>query len=71
MITASDEDGGQIGRLELPSPPIFDGMAIANGKLFITLEDGSVLCLTKGNESKVSKEDEAVGASSKRKKRRR
>ena len=45
-------------------------MAIANGKIFMALEDGSVLCLTKGNESNVSKEDEAVdtGARKKRKK---
>ena len=30
----------------LQSTPIYDGMAAAGGDLFITLRDGSVVCLS-------------------------
>jgi outer membrane protein assembly factor BamB len=31
--------------LKLDSPPVWDGMAAANGRLFLSAKDGSVLCL--------------------------
>jgi hypothetical protein len=34
-----------LARGELGSPPVFDGMAAAGGKLYITLEGGSVACM--------------------------
>jgi hypothetical protein len=39
------EDGRQLSELQLPSPPVWDGLAAANGKLYLTLMDGKVLCL--------------------------
>ncbi|MBF0197194.1 MAG: PQQ-binding-like beta-propeller repeat protein [Planctomycetes bacterium] len=40
----SAKDGKTVLNLELPAPPRFDGMAVANGKLYISCEDGRVLC---------------------------
>jgi len=37
--------------LPLDSPPIFDGMAAAGESLYISMQDGAVLCLS-GNLSK-------------------
>ncbi len=38
-------DGGKLSELRLDSPPVFDGMAAANGRLYISTMDGSVVCL--------------------------
>ena len=40
----SKEDGKLIREIELTSPPVFDGLASANKKLFVSCRDGSVLC---------------------------
>jgi outer membrane protein assembly factor BamB len=37
-------DGEPSFRLDLPAPPVWDGMASAYGKLFISLRDGTVAC---------------------------
>ena len=34
-----------IAEIKLDAAPIQDGLAIANGKLFVCLENGKVLCL--------------------------
>jgi len=41
-------DGRLLGTCKLASPPVFDGMASAYGKLYICLADGSVVCFSKG-----------------------
>ncbi len=41
----SAADGKQLGRVELPGPPRFDGMAAAGGRLYVVTDDGRVLCL--------------------------
>jgi hypothetical protein len=41
----SPDDGSVKADLKLEAPPIFDGMAAADGKLLVVLEDGSVKCL--------------------------
>ena len=41
----SAEDGEKIFELKLPSPPVWDGMASAYGRLYIALMDGSVACM--------------------------
>jgi hypothetical protein len=41
----SIDDGTAIAEYELPAPPIFDGMSAADGKLFISLNSGAVVCL--------------------------
>ena len=37
-------DGHQTARLDLSAPPTYDGLAIAGGRIFVSLQDGSLLC---------------------------
>jgi outer membrane protein assembly factor BamB len=47
VVAAYDTSGGKpMGIMPLESPPVFDGMAAAYGKVFVAQMDGSVLCLT-------------------------
>jgi len=39
------KDGKTLSELKLDALPVFDGMAAANGRLYVSLQDGSVLCL--------------------------
>ncbi len=41
----STKDGQKISDYKLDVPPLFDGMIAANGKLFISTMDGSIVCL--------------------------
>lgn len=41
------ETGEQGGTLELDSPPVWDGMVVARGKLFVATVDGRVKCFGK------------------------
>lgn len=43
----SDTDGSMLSELSLDSPPVFDGMISANGNLYISNMDGSIVCLRK------------------------
>ncbi len=46
ILCAVDKtDGRELAQRKLPSPPVFDGMIAAAGKLLIALKDGSVVCL--------------------------
>lgn len=45
LMAASIEDGKKLSAYHLESSPVFDGMAAANGRLFLAMLDGSVLCL--------------------------
>jgi len=45
LWAVSTADGSKLGRLRLKSPPVFDGMAAAGGKLYLVTIDGKVLCL--------------------------
>ena len=38
------EDGTTIAEYKLPAPPVFDGMAAAGSRLFVSLESGKVVC---------------------------
>jgi len=38
--------GEKLAEFALPSSPVFDGMIAANGQLFISLRDGSVVCFS-------------------------
>ena len=38
--------GGKLWRLDLSSPPVHDGLAVAaDGRIVVCLRDGSVLCI--------------------------
>jgi hypothetical protein len=41
-------DGRKLSELRLASPPVFDGMIASKQRLFISLMDGSVTCLSGG-----------------------
>ena len=47
LWTVSAADGKKLAEYELESPPVFDGMAAANGRLYISTRDGALLCLGK------------------------
>ena len=42
VIDASN--GDTLSEIKLPSPPVFNGAAAARGRLYLTLEDGSLAC---------------------------
>ena len=45
LWAVSAADGRKMAELALDSPPVFDGMAAAGGKLYLSAMDGSVRCL--------------------------
>jgi hypothetical protein len=45
LYAASAADGTELARYKLDSSPVFDGMAAAYGRLYISTRDGSVLCV--------------------------
>jgi hypothetical protein len=45
LLAVSPDDGRVLARMKLPSTPVWDGMAAAAGKLFVSLANGQVLCL--------------------------
>jgi outer membrane protein assembly factor BamB len=38
-------DGRKLAEYKLPAPPVWDGMAAANGRLFISTSNGEVICM--------------------------
>jgi outer membrane protein assembly factor BamB len=49
LLAVSKKDGSKRSAYRLPSPPVFDGMAAARERLFISTMDGHVLCLAAGS----------------------
>lgn len=45
---ASATDGGKVAERELPSPPVWDGMAVSGGRLYACLTNGAVVCMGAG-----------------------
>jgi hypothetical protein len=45
LLRLDRKDGTPAELCKLPSPPVWDGIAISKHGLFITLQDGKVLCL--------------------------
>jgi len=46
LLAFSATEGKELARINLDSPPIFDGMAAANGGIYISTVDGKVVCMT-------------------------
>jgi hypothetical protein len=44
MIVLSTSDGKPLAEYPLESPPVFDGMAAANGRLYLATTNGKVVC---------------------------
>jgi outer membrane protein assembly factor BamB len=45
LLCVSTDKGRESFKLDLPAPPVWDGMAAAEGKLFLSTVDGCVTCL--------------------------
>lgn len=45
LLAVSANDGKKLSETSLECPPVFDGMIAANGCLFASLRDGSVVCM--------------------------
>ena len=44
LCVFSKSDGRTLAQYRLPVPPTYDGMAVAEGRLYLTLKDGKVIC---------------------------
>jgi hypothetical protein len=45
VVALSASDGSVLEQYRIDSPPVFDGLAAAYGRLYISAEDGTVICL--------------------------
>jgi len=45
LAAVSPSEGKEMARVKLESPPVFDGMIAAYGRLFLSLRNGKVICL--------------------------
>ncbi|MHC4796423.1 MAG: outer membrane protein assembly factor BamB family protein, partial [Planctomycetota bacterium] len=45
LVSVSAKDGKKLYETDLECPPVFDSMIAADGRLFVSLQDGSVVCL--------------------------
>ena len=45
LLALSTTDGSVLNALALDQPPVFDGMAAAYGRLYLSLENGTLACL--------------------------
>ena len=45
LLALSAVDGSVLARYSLAAPPVFDGMAAAGGRLYLSLEGGDLLCM--------------------------
>lgn len=53
----SAADGSTLGEMKLESPPVFDGMAAAYGRLYVSTQDGSITCLAGEDEGRGTKDE--------------
>jgi len=44
LAAVSAADGAELAKIDLNSPPVFDGLIAAGGRLFACLEDGTLAC---------------------------
>jgi len=57
LWVVSKRDGRPAARYRLDAPPVFDGMAAAAGRLFVSTMDGSVSCLAADGATALKKEE--------------
>jgi len=48
VVAVAAGEGKKLGETKLDSPPVFDGLIAAPGRLYLSLQDGSLLCLAAG-----------------------
>jgi len=44
LWAVSAQNGKKLGEYKLESPPVFDGMAVVDGQLFMSTLDGCIRC---------------------------
>ena len=44
LMAVSTKNGQEVSKLDLPAPPVWDGMAAAQGCLFVSGQDGQLTC---------------------------
>ena len=49
VVAVSAKDGKKLSEKPLDCPPVFDGMIAARGRLFVSLRDGSIVCMADSN----------------------
>ena len=47
LVAISAKDGRRLKTIALAASPVSDGIAAANGKLFVSTRDGKVMCFGK------------------------
>ncbi|TKJ38148.1 MAG: hypothetical protein CEE38_05155 [Planctomycetes bacterium B3_Pla] len=47
LRATSATDGGMLAEYKLDAPPVFDGLIAVKGRLYLSLENGTVLCMGK------------------------
>ncbi len=50
LLAISPDDGRVLTETPLPAPPVWDGMAAASGRLYVSLADGQAICLGPGRQ---------------------
>ena len=45
LLVLKKSDGAEVSDTKLKSPPAYDGVAAAYGKLYLSLKDGTIICL--------------------------
>ena len=45
LYVVSASDGKKLAEYKLNSPPVFDSIALAKRKLYMTLQDGHIICM--------------------------
>ena len=45
LNVVSAADGKELAKYKLESPPVFDGMTVADGRLYVSTKDGRLLCM--------------------------
>ena len=47
LWVVSADTGNKLSQYKIPAIPVWDGMIAANGRLYLSLKDGTVLCMGK------------------------
>ena len=63
LRAVSVSDGTKLAEYRLDSPPVFDGMIAAGARLYLSLKNGTVLCMgpDRFDDRSVSAQDQHSG----------
>ncbi|MEY2598979.1 MAG: hypothetical protein RLZZ142_1238 [Verrucomicrobiota bacterium] len=55
LLSVSTENGKVSQEIQLSSPPVWDGMSVARGRLFVATEEGKIVCYGSEEETPLKK----------------